>query len=118
MADVIIDALDLSVAEFHRRSGWELKPEGACRGDVCIPLRDGAMTADGSVDVLATAEQLGMPVIADDAHGIWAVGPAGGGRVLADATMPDLVLDDFDGRRYDLASSRGRKVLLLAWASW
>ena len=115
---MITDRLDLSVEEFHRRSGWELKPEGACRGDVCIPLRDGATSADGSVDVLATAGQLAMPVVADEAHGIWAVGPAGGGRVLDDATMPDLVLDDFDGRPYDLASSRGRKVLLLAWASW
>ena len=26
------------VAEVMARAGWELKPEGACRGDICIPL--------------------------------------------------------------------------------
>jgi hypothetical protein len=28
------------------------------------------------------------------------------------------VLPDFDGKPFDVASLRGRKVLLLAWASW
>jgi hypothetical protein len=32
--------------------------------------------------------------------------------------MPDLVLQDFDGERFDMASRRGRKVILIAWASW
>jgi peroxiredoxin len=32
--------------------------------------------------------------------------------------MPDLALADFDGNTYDLASARGRKVVLVAWASW
>jgi hypothetical protein len=116
---VITEQLSMSVEQFHRRSGWELKPEGACRGDQCVPLRGGGLDASGLVDVLAVADQLGMPVVADDAHGLWAVGPAAGaGRVLDSAVVPDLVLEDFDGRAYDLASSRGRKVLLLAWASW
>ena len=28
------------------------------------------------------------------------------------------VLPDFDGNPFDVAGLRGRKVLLLAWASW
>jgi hypothetical protein len=32
--------------------------------------------------------------------------------------MPELVLRDFDGDAFDLASLRGRKVVLIAWASW
>lgn len=118
---MITDRLAMSSEEFHRLSGWELKAEGACRGDVCIPLRDGVTNADGTVDVAAVASQLGMPVVPGDGdgNGPWAVGPAAGsGKVLDSAEAPDLVLDDFDGRAYDLASSRGRKVLLLAWASW
>ena len=77
------------------------------------------MSPDGAVDVLAVADALGMPVVHDEGHGLWAIGSAvPGGRALESTLAPDLVLEDFDGRTYDLASSRGRKVLLLAWASW
>ena len=114
---MILDRLDVSVDEFQQRSGWEFKPEGACRGDVCVPLATG-MVRDGRVDVAGVAGYLGMPVVHDPGHGVWAVGPAGGGRVLESVRMPDVVLDGFDGRSYDMASARGRKVLLIAWASW
>ncbi len=116
---MITDRLELSVEEFREKSGWELKAEGACRGELCIPLRGRGMRPDGVVDVLAVANELGMPVVHDEGHGLWAIGSAApGGQALESASAPDLVLDDFDGRTYDLGSSRGRKVLLLAWASW
>jgi len=38
--------------------------------------------------------------------------------VLDDAVLPEIVLADFEGGSFDLAGLRGRKVLLLAWASW
>jgi hypothetical protein len=60
-----------------------------------------------------------MPLAHDDAHGLWALGPRSGDRRVLDSTeMPDLVLDDFDGGAFDFATLRGRKVVLLAWASW
>jgi hypothetical protein len=95
--------------------GWKLKPEGACKDDRCVPLpkRD-----DDNVDVLDLASRLGMPVVHDDAHGLWAVGPEGGGRFLDSAVCPEIVLPDLDGNPFDLASLHGKKVLLVAWASW
>jgi len=59
-----------------------------------------------------------MPLVGDEAHGVWALGPRAGGHCLDSATLPRIVLDDFDGRSFDVDSLRGRKVLLLAWASW
>jgi hypothetical protein len=116
---MILDRLDLVPGEFERITGWAIKPEGACRDDVCVPLPPLTADADGRVDVTVVADRLGMPIAHDDVHGLWALGPRSGERrVLASARMPDLVLQDFDGDAFDVASVRGRKVVLIAWASW
>jgi hypothetical protein len=65
------------------------------------------------------ASRLGMPIIADETHGIWALGPESlTGRALTTAAAPDLELSDAHGNPFRLASLHGMKVLLVAWASW
>jgi hypothetical protein len=113
---VILDRLDVTPDELERQTGWELKPEGLCKDDRCVPLPDGSR-ADGLVDITAVAERLGMPLVHDDDE-LWALGPEAGDRVLASAQLPPIVLADVDGRPFDLASLRGEKVLIAAWASW
>lgn len=115
---MILDTLDLDAAEFAHRTGWEIKPEGACRDDRCVPLPPMPDVAAGHVDVRVFAERLGMPLLHDEAHGVWSLGPEAGGRVLASAALPDIELPDLDGNLFALRSLRGQKVLLLAWASW
>jgi hypothetical protein len=40
---VIVTGIDVSMEAFEAGTGWEIKPEGACKGDVCVPLdRSGA----------------------------------------------------------------------------
>jgi len=114
---VIVDRLDITPGELERQTGWELKPEGLCKGDRCVPLPDGS-DADGVVDVTVVADRLGMPLVHDDRHELWALGPEAGDRVLASAQLPSIVVADVDGRPFDLASLRGEKVLIAAWASW
>jgi hypothetical protein len=116
---MVLDRLDLTADEFSRATGWKIEPEGACRNDVCVPLPPLDVDADGRVDVTVIADCLGMPIAHDEAHAVWALGPPSGDRrVLDSARMPELVLSDFDGNPFDLASTRGRKVVLVAWSSW
>ena len=108
----------VAAEELQRRTGWVIKPEGACKGDVCLPLRVD-VSRDGTVDLAALAELLGMPLVRDTDHELWALGPESlGGRALTTAAAPELVLPDLDGTPFALSSLLGRKVVLTAWASW
>jgi hypothetical protein len=113
---VILTAPQVDPGEFAARTGWELKPEGACKGDRCVPLPDSMR--DGPVDAAQLAERLGMALVADEANGMWALGPESGGRSLSSARMPDLELPDRHGRPFALQSLRGTRFVMIAWASW
>ncbi|MDH5291069.1 MAG: peroxiredoxin family protein, partial [Acidimicrobiia bacterium] len=104
---MLVDTLDVTPARFHADTGWEIKPEGACRGDVCVPLPDG-------FSLTGAAERLGMALVEEPAHGLWAVGPESvTGRALVSAEAPELELADLDGRTWRLSSLRGQKVVLV-----
>jgi hypothetical protein len=103
---MILTSLTASPADFAAATGWDPKPQGLCRGDVCVPA-PGALRADGALDVSIAAE-----------HGLWALGPASGGRALPTAIAADPVLNDRAGQSFKLSSLRGRRVIMVAWASW
>jgi hypothetical protein len=100
-----------------RETGWEVKPQGACRGEQCVPLPPGALQ-DGAVDLPAFAERMGRPLLHDEDAGVWSLGPQGGGRAMTSVQAPDLVLPRLTGEPFPLAALRGKKVLIAAWASW
>lgn len=114
---MILDTLTVDPDTFADATGWESKPEGLCKGDQCVPAPE-ATTTDGRLDVAAAAERLGMAIVEDTERGLFAVGPESGGRALTTATVPDLPFADADGNPFSLSSLHGRKVLLVAWASW
>lgn len=115
---MITDSLSVSRAAFEDRTGWIIKPEGACKGDVCIPLADDLSGAD-QLDLRSLAEQMNLPLVADEASGMWALGPDSvGGRTLVSAEAPDFTLPDIDGNPFRLSSLRGKKVLLYAWSPY
>jgi hypothetical protein len=71
------------------------------------------------VDVAALAERMGLPLVAAATQNLWALGPESiGGRALTTAEAPDLRLPDLNGREFGLASLRGQKVLVYAWAPY
>ena len=116
---MLLESLTVDRALFSQATGWALKPEGACKGEICVPLPDDALE-DGTVELAVVAERLGMPLVRDDDAGLWALGPesAPTGRALTTAVAPELELPDVDGNPFKLSSLLGQKVLLIAWATW
>ncbi len=111
---MLLTSLAIDPAAFEARTGWAIKPEGACKGPVCVPL------PSAPIDAAGLSERLGMPLVHDEDAGLWALGPetAVTGRALTTADAPELELPDVDGNPFKLSSLRGQKVLLVAWASW
>jgi hypothetical protein len=117
-AAVLLTSTTTDPAAFEDATGWAIKPEGACRGEVCVPLPDD-VRADGGLDVRVLAERLGMPVLRDEDHDVMALGPSTVvGHALESAVAPELELPDAHGNPFRLSSLLGKKVLLVAWASW
>ncbi len=112
---MILETLEIDSVELERRTGWQIKPQGACKGERCVPL---SSVGEERVDARLLAERLGMPLVHDEPSGLWCLGPEAGGRALVDVQAPDLELPDIHGRAFRLRSLRGSKVLLVAWASW
>ena len=117
---MLLTDLEVSPGDFEARTGWAVQPQGACKGEVCVPLPPAARTPSGQLDVGVVAQRLGMPLAHDAAYGLWAMGPetAATGRALTTAQAPDLELPDLNGAPFRLSSLRGQKVMLVAWASW
>ena len=113
---MLLRTLQIPKDDFEAGTGWTLKPEGACQGEVCIPL---SRPAGDSIDVASVANDLGMPLVAAAEYGLWALGPASiGSRALTSAQAPELRLPDLDGQEFRLSSLKGKKVLLFAWAPY
>lgn len=115
---MILETLKVTPDELKRRTGWEIKPQGACKAEICIPLSTTVTADDGSIDVGRLAERLNMPLIHEEAAKLWCLGPESGSKALTTATAPDFELPDWQGQLFRLSSLRGKKVLLVAWASW
>ena len=111
----------VAVAALPDLVGWELKSEGLCRADACVPLSDRAMVErHGGVDLVATAAALGRPAVVDVDAALVAVGEPTTERHQAvyDRIAPNFTLPDLDGMPCSLSDWSGRKRLLVAFASW
>lgn len=105
----------------ERSLGWSLKPEGLCRDEACIPLSpSSAVLREGRIDLAAFAALLDRPIACDAEAGAAAVGESASERSsrIRGRVAPDFTLPDLSGRRHSLGDYRGRKALLIAWASW
>ena len=99
--------------------GWTLKPEGLCRGEVCVPLLGRPVDAgDGRIDLAAWAAALGLPLAVDVEHGAAALAPPAHATGGVGDVAPDLDLPALDGTTRSFGDLAGRKRVLVTWASW
>ena len=117
------ERLWLSEAELENATGWSSRREGLCRGGVCVPIppgRERDFLRDGQVDAAAVWRHLGKPVAHSRDAGVWVLGEAATERTSALRSLeaPDFTLPDLSGRMHSLSDHRGKKVLLVSWASW
>ena len=102
----------VSAGDLLHATGWELKPEGLCRGPVCVPWT----SPDGDrVDLGAVATALGRAFVRADGVAALAGDPMGTGQR---SNVDELELPDLDGNVVRMSDFAGRKRLLVAWASW
>ena len=114
------DRILVDVSSMTSLTGWELKPEGLCRGDVCVPARDPQLAVGDAVDAARFATALGRPAVVDAAAGVVAIGePSSERRGPIEAGLaPDFTLPQLDGESFTFSGLGRRKKLLLAWSSW
>jgi hypothetical protein len=110
----------IPAAELAVLTGFEFKPEGACYGDVCIPLlpaQGEAIHTDGEVNLQAVAAKLGQGLVQDD--DVISLGPIAAVRQrFAQGQAPDFDLVDREGQPVSLSLFADKKVILMTWASW
>ncbi|MEY2569771.1 MAG: hypothetical protein QOE63_121 [Acidimicrobiaceae bacterium] len=119
--DVVDGHLLISATDLPLALDWELKPEGLCRGDICVPVRDrAAIERDGLLDIGAVATALGRPAVVDADRAIAAIGMPGADRqsLVAGAPAAPFTLPDLDGTPHELDEWAGTKRLVVTFASW
>jgi hypothetical protein len=101
--------------------GWNVHDGLLCNDAMCIPLADeSAVVRDGTIDLEGLARALDRPLAVDVEERAACLGASARerGQALASQQAPDFTLPDLTGRLHSLSEHRGRKVLLVTWASW
>ncbi len=117
------DGLLIRPEDLGRVNGFELKPEGACYQDMCIPMNERLLVErDGRqwFDLTAFADLLEQPYVADQEARVWSFAemPAKRESMMVDAMAPDLEVPDRMGNVIRLADYAGKKALIVTWSSW
>lgn len=113
------EALWVQKADLPSINGFELKPQGACRDEICIPIPRPMMRGT-QFNLTAFAQRIGQRVVADPAMRVWSFGeiPVVRGAFLESRMAPDFSVPDRKGRPVRLSQFRGKKALVVTWASW
>lgn len=129
LSATLADINDLWVTsdDLTRINGFVLKPEGLCRDEICVPLRQNAdsdmyVSRQGKkwINLTGFADKMQQAHVRDVDADVWSFGEMSVARdsFLQSARAPDFELQDRKGRTVRLSDYRGKKVMLVTWASW
>ena len=117
----------ITTNDFTRATRFVIKPQGVCRDELCFPLPKSRIAEFVSKKGATTwfnlsefAKLIRQPVVVDQKNGIWYFGvrDAEQNGYLTSLEAPNFTLPDLNGRMHSLSDFRGKKVLLVTWASW
>lgn len=116
----------ITTTDLERATRFEVKPQGVCRDQLCFPLPKARAqefvrkdSGKSWFNMTAFARLVQQPVAHDAALSTWYFGLRADQRQgLASLEAPDFSLPDMDGKMHSLSALRGKKVLLVTWASW
>jgi len=117
----------ITTGDLTRATRFVIKTQGVCRDELCFPLpksrkaefvsKRGATTW---FNLSEFAKLIRQPVVVDQKNGVWYFGvrEAEQNGYLTSLEAPNFTLPDLNGRLHSLDDFRGKKVLLVTWASW
>ncbi len=111
----------ISLDDFARATGWQLKPQGLCIDEICVPVRDAkTLTNQTQIDLVEFARVTNQNIVVDQERKVAALGEHADTRSEAMTSLdaPDFRLPDIHGRQVSFSDFNRRKRLLLAWSSW
>jgi hypothetical protein len=117
----------ITVFDLTRATRFVIKPQGVCRDELCFPLpknRKAEFVAKkGSTtwfNLSEFARLIKQPCVIDEKNRVWYFGARAAEQsgYLTSLQAPNFTLPDLNGKLHSLADFRGKKVLLVTWASW
>ncbi len=117
----------ITTKDLARATRFEIKPQGVCRDQLCFPLPKSRKSEFVSKRAGTTwfnltefARLIKQTFASDEKNGIWYFGsrPEEENGFLASLEAPNFSLPDLNGKMHSLSDFRGKKVLLVTWASW
>jgi hypothetical protein len=119
------DDLWVTLDDLKLATGFVIKPQGVCRDELCFPIPKARSAAFLSKQQSTTwfnlsefARLLRQPIAHEKE--VWYFGPRPDEQnaFIGSLVAPDFKLPDMNGKPHSLSEFRGKKVLLLTWASW
>jgi len=120
------DTLWIKADELKTATHFELKKSGVCYDplNICIPLVEDGFVQENEagqwLNMSKVAAKLGQACVSDENHTVWSLGliPEVRKAMLDTAIAPNFEIADIHGETLRLSDLRGKKVLIVTWATW